>query len=155
MKYYFYLTKNKKKLYILLTDGVIVLGFIYLNKISNDTWEIPSIVAEKGYGYKMHDAAMDLIYPEYIIPSRNTQIKEPLFKTYINYINRTDIKNVEIYENDPIFIKTDKFDGDWFNRKYKLKEPISIDFEMSDVNIKYKGIKYFISKYDFKKNESV
>jgi len=155
MKYYFYLTKNNRKLYILLIDDKSTLGYIYLNKISDDTWEVPSVAAEKGYGYKMHDAAMDLIYPEYITPSRNTQIKEALFKTYNNYIKRQDVDNKILKEGYPIFVKTDKFNGNWFNRKYGLKKPIGIDFESSDIRIKYKGIKYFNSKYDFRKEDAI
>lgn len=98
---------------------------------------------------------MDLIYPQYIVPSRNTQIKKSLFKTYIKYINRTDIHNKILDNTDTIFIKTDKFQYDWFNRKYKLKEPININFEPGDIRMKYKGIKYFNSKYIFDKNDAI
>ena len=37
--------------------------------------------------------------------------------------------------------------NDWFNKRYRLKKKLNIKFKKSDVNIKYKGIKFFNNLY--------
>ena len=135
MNYLYHLTKNKNKLHILLVDNEI-LGYIYLNRLSLDEWEVKSVAAINKNGYKMHDAAMDLIYPDYILPSRDRQIKEKLVNTYIKYELRDDVLSECINHQK-----------DWFNKRYRLKEKLNIQFEKSDVSIKYKGIKFFNKLY--------
>jgi len=159
MKYFFYITKNDRKLYILITDEYdedITLGYIYLNRLSEKVWEVKSIASEKGLGYKIYDAAMDLIYPHYIIPNRDTQIKSNISSIYNFYITkRKDIESELLNKSDVLYVKNEKFDDNWYNRIYKLKKPIGIDFEMDKQDIKYEGIRYFNSKYDFRKEDAI
>ncbi|MFA5586923.1 MAG: hypothetical protein WDA02_10470 [Saccharofermentanales bacterium] len=159
MIYYYYLTKNNKKLHILLVDEHdenITLGYVYLNRVLDNVWEVKSIASEKGLGYKMYDAAMDLIYPHYIIPNRDTQIKSNISSIYNFYINkRKDVESKLLNKSGVLYVKNEKFDDNWYNRIYKLKKPIGIDFEMDKQDIKYEGIRYFNSKYDFRKEDAI
>jgi len=149
MKYLFYITKNLMKLYILLIIDDEISGYIYLNKISYDTWEVVSVAAEKGFGHKMYDAAMDLIHPNYITPYRNKQFKNNIPSIYKNYIKRSDVLTLKIEKDEDEYIPIGILDDYWFNRKYKLKDKLHLNFELSDKTIQYRGLKYFNSKYIF------
>jgi len=134
MKYLYHLTKNKNKLHILLVDNEI-LGYIYLSRLSLNEWEVKTVVSIKK-GYKMYDTAMDFIYPDYILPSRDGQIKEKVINIYKRYELRNDIISESINDKN-----------NWFNKRYRLKEKLDIKFEKSDISIKYKGIKFFNKLY--------
>jgi hypothetical protein len=134
MKYLYHLTKNNNKLHILLVDNEI-LGYIYLSRLSINEWEVKTVVSINN-GYKMYDSAMDFLYPDFILPSRNGQIKEKVINIYKKYELRNDVLSEPINDKN-----------DWFNKKYRLKEKLNIQFEKSDISIKYKGIKFFNSHY--------
>jgi len=142
LKYLYYITKNDNKIHILLIDNDMnIYGYIYLNRLSTDEWEVVSVAALDGYGYKMHDVAMDLVYPSYILPARDGQIKEKLINTYIKYFDRIDVTTESI----------DSVNYDWFHTKYKLKKKKNIPIENGNITIKYMGIKFFNKLYEFKK----
>lgn len=125
-----------------------ILGYIYLNRYSTNTWEVLSVAAEHGYGHVMHDVSMNILYPSFIVPSRNKQIKDDLVKTYYYYINnRDDVYTERIRKNSIDYVKIHRIHNDWFNRRYRLDEKNDILLEKSNIKIKFIGIKYFNSKY--------
>ena len=69
LKFLYYITKNNNKLHILLLDesNLKIYGYIYLSKISQNIWEVKTVAAIEKNGVKMHDVAMDFIYPDYIV----------------------------------------------------------------------------------------
>ena len=138
LKYLYHITKNNNKIHILLVDeDMCIYGYIYLNRLSDNEWEVVSVAAVKGYGYKMHDAAMDLIYPSYILPSRDGQIKEKLISTYNKYSERSDVLSESI----------DNINFDWFNKRYRLKEKMNIEDVEALLNHQDEELKAFQEKY--------
>jgi len=141
LKFLYYITKNNNKLHILLLDesNLKIYGYIYLSKISQNIWEVKTVAAIEKNGVKMHDVAMDFIYPNYIISTRDNQIKSKEINIFKKYINRQDVIHESI----------NGIDNDWYNLKFKLKNKINTHFENGNITIKYMGIKFFNSLYDF------
>ncbi len=147
-RYYFHYEKNKDILHIVLLDHNLCIGYINPWEYVNNNWEIVSVAAEKGFGYKMHEAVMDLIWPQWIIPARNKAIQPELINTYVKFIDREDIETERINVEDDCYVEISEEYDNWFNRKYRLKEKINIDFEETNYNfIKKSGIKLFSKKY--------
>lgn len=145
MKNYFNLTK--KSLRILTVNNNENIGYIYLNKHSNDTWEVKSVVAEKGYGHKMYELAMSFLYPEFIIPTRDLHIEKNVYKIYKKFLEREDIDIEPINQNDPLY-KDMNENNYWYNIKYRFSESKSEVFDQMEYkDIHTKGLKFFLSKY--------
>lgn len=140
-KFLYYITKNNNKLHILLIDelNLDIFGYMYLTRISHDTWDVKSVAAINKNGVLMHDAAMDLVYPDFIISTRDGQIVEKEINIFKKYIDREDVEHQSI----------DNLNYDWSNLKFRLKKKINIPFENGNITIKYMGIKFFNKLYNF------
>ena len=148
LKYYYRWEQRDEILQIVLLSDDKTIGYINPWSYENDTWEIVSVAAEHGYGYKMYEAAMDFLHPDWIMPVRNKAIQPTLIKTYTKFIERPDIETEKIPVSDPCYTEIDNQFENWFNRRYRLKKKIGINFE--EVNyafMKRTGIKLFNSKY--------
>jgi len=151
LQYYFSINKKNNIIYMVLMNDDQIIGYINPWHYSENDWEIVGIAAEHGYGYKMHEVAMDLIYPQWIIPIRNKYIEPELFKTYIKFIDRPDIETEKISKDDKSYIKISEKYDDWFNRRYRLKTKLNIDFVKTDYNfVKRAGLKFFGQKYNWR-----
>jgi len=154
----YYFTKNENKLYILLKENEEIIGYIYLNRIGDDTWEIPTVAALKGNGHKMHSLAMNIVYPDWVMPYRQKQIVPNLYKTYEKFIDREDIVTKHLEEDEEYYIAVSEENDNWFNRKYKLRDineqPIYNIVEDETGKIKYEGLKFFNKLYNFKGEDS-
>lgn len=150
----FHKSKNGNKLKIALinkdkSDDDGIVGYIYLNQYTPKHWEVLSVAADKGYGYVMHDASMDFIYDDYIIPARNKEIKKDLLNVYKKYKDRNDVIVENINEDDNNYIPIDNY-NDLFNIKIKLKNKLNYKFIKDEDNFLIKnGIKFFNKKYIF------
>lgn len=142
---YYYLDKQ---LHIVLMRDENCIGYINLCKYINEDWEINSVVAEHGFGYRMFEGAMNFIYPQWFIPTRNKTINTPGIKIITRFLDRSDIETQKITVNDDSYVEiSEKYDF-WFNRRYRLKEKMNIDYEEVNYNfIKKTGIKLFTLKY--------
>jgi hypothetical protein len=149
-QYYYYIEKKDQIIHVILLNDRQILG--YINPWNyNDDWEIVSVAAEKGYGYKMHEAVMDFIYPQWMIPVRNKAIQPELINTYIKFISRPDIETKKIAKDDENFVKISEEYDNWFNRRYRLKNKLNINFDNADYNfVKRAGLKFFEKKYPWK-----
>lgn len=150
LKYYYIWKQMAQVLQIVLISDDAAIGYINPWLYENDTWEIVAIAAEPGYGYKMHEAAMDFLYPDWIMPVRNKAINPALIKTYTKFIDRPDIETEKIEPNDSNYVKIDNQYDDWFNRRYRLKKNIGIQFEKADYGFMQRtGVKLFNNKYSY------
>ena len=146
---YFYRWEQKGKvLQIAAISEEQTVGYITPWIYENNTWEIVSVAAEHGYGYKMYEAAMDFLHPDWIMPVRNKAIQPALIKTYTKFIERPDVETEKIDSGDPNYVEIDNQFEDWFNRRYRLKKKIGIQFEKADYAfMKRTGVKLFGAKY--------
>jgi hypothetical protein len=148
LQYYYCFEQRSQVLHIVLMKDDICIGYINFWKYKNQDWEAISCAAEHGYGYKMFEAAMDLIYPEWFIPTRNKAITSEIIKTISRFIDRPDIETEKIDNNDNSYTKISEKNDNWFNRRYRLNKKLNIDFKEADYNfIKRTGIKLFSKKY--------
>lgn len=155
LKYYYYVNKKQNIYCIALFSNRRMIGYISPWHVRNKDWEIVTVVAEHGYGYKMHEAAMDMLYPQWIIPLRNKEIHEKLIHTYTNFLRREDIETQKIKPFEENYVKVSLENDDWFNRRYRLKNRLNIDFIKDESNsIKRIGLKFFSDRYEWKSNRS-
>lgn len=148
MQFKFWTPKNNKSVYIIAFDRKIK-GFIYSSLCSCQTWQVLSVASECGYGHKLHEAMMDFIYPQWIIPSRSKQIKPKLFNTYKKFNERQDIIN-ECVNFTSDYVEVCEEHDDWFNRKYRLDEKIGFKMKLGTMKeVKHNGFQFFLNKYEF------
>jgi hypothetical protein len=121
-KFLYTMSKNGNKIYIILEKDRQTNGFIFLDRLNECCWDVPSVAALKGYGWKMHEAAMDFVYPDWIVPYRDKQIKKPLYNTYSKFIGKEGIETSKIEVGDPLYVEVSSENDVWFNRKYRLTQ---------------------------------
>lgn len=142
-----YNLQKRNILHIVLMNEKSCIGYINLWKYLND-WEVFSVVAEHGNGYKMFEASMDFIYPQWFIPARNKTVTPAFIKTITRFIERNDIETEKITVNDDSYIEISEQYDNWFNRRYRLKEKINLNFNKVNYNfIKHTGNKLLSLKY--------
>jgi hypothetical protein len=148
LQYYYYLEQRDEVLHIVLLSDDKTIGYINFWKYKNDDWEAISAAAEHGYGYKMFEAAMDFIYPKWFVPTRNKAITPEVIKTISKFIDRSDVETQKITVDDDSYTKISKENDNWFNRRYRLKNKLNIDFKKATYSfIKRTGSKLFSQKY--------
>ncbi len=148
--YYYHLKDGV--VYIVLIHNKRILGYIECWHFKGNCWEVVAIAAEHGFGYKMHEAAMNFLYPDWIIPARNKAIQLELINTYLKFIKRENIETKKISPKDICFSKIDETFDYWFNRKYRLKKEMNLKYKRVNYNfIKSTGIKFFNKKYPWDK----
>jgi len=127
-----------------------VIGFVNLNRRNSKDYEVVMLGAIKGMGHKMYEAAMTIIYPDYLIPYRSALINPVLYSTYIKFINRSDIESEPILEDDPDYVEISLTkENHWFNRRYKAKELFNINTVFDKTRrFKSRGHAFFLSIYD-------
>lgn len=156
LKYYYRWEQKNQVLQIVLMSDNKAIGFINPWNYENNTWEIVSVAAEHRYGYKMYEAAMDFVHPDWIMPVRNKAIQPTLIKTYTKFMERGDIETQKIDPGDPCYSPIDNQFEDWFNRRYRLKNKLNINFEKADYNfMKRTGVKLFGTKYPWSKKSQI
>lgn len=147
LQYYYFESKNKI-LYIVLKEDKTTLGYINLWFYLNNDWEAYAIAAEHGYGYKMFEAALDFIYPDWFIPTRNKAITQDAIKSMKRLLENSNIETEKIDVDDKSYMQISNEYEDWFNRRYRLKNKLNINFNKVNYNfIKRTGIKLFSKKY--------
>jgi len=156
LKNYYRWEQKNQILQIVLISNNKTLGYINPWYYDKDSWEIVGVAAESGYGFKMHEIAMDFLYPQWIMPIRNKAIQPPLIKTYTKFIDRPDIENEKLTESDPCYVKINKEFDNWFNRRFRLKKKLNLEFEKADMAfMKKTGIKLFSAKYPWSKKAQI
>lgn len=148
LKYYYRWEQKNQVLQIVLMSDDKTIGYINPWLYENNNWEIVGVAAESGYGFKMHEIAMDFLYPDWIIPVRNKAIQPPLIRTYSKFIDRPDIENEKIEKGDPCYVEIAPEFDEWFNRRFRLKNKLNLEFEKVDYAfMKRTGVKVFGEKY--------
>ena len=149
LRFFYHFDEKQKIVYIVLMLKNNCLGYIKSEHYINNDWEITKIAAIKGYGYRMYEAIMDLMYPDnWLIPNRKKMINLKLANTYTKFIERSDIETQKITEKDDGYVNAPKEHDNWFNRRYRLSSRIDIDFaETSYKFIKDTGISLFDKTY--------
>jgi hypothetical protein len=99
---------------------------------------------------------MDFLHPDWIIPVRNKAIQPALIKTYTKFIERPDIETEKIPASDPCYSAIDNQFENWFNRRYRLKKKIGIQFEKANYAfMKRTGVKLFSEKYPWSEKTNI
>ena len=150
MENFYHLTKNGKKLYILILDNENIKAFIYFNQYLPGKWESPTAAAsEKGWGWKLHEMGMSRIHPDWFTPFREKNIQPHVQELYKRIIMRDDIMLQKINEDEIDFVPVSKENDPWFNMRYKLRKKPHYEFTEDKKGwIKHEGLKFFNTLYD-------
>lgn len=148
LSFYYFFDKKQKIVHIVLMSQDKCVGYITAEHYINDDWEISKVVADKGYGHHMYEAVMELLQPSWLIPNRKKMVNLKLANTYNKFQERDDIETQKITQKDDSFVEAPKEQDNWFNRKYRLTTPASIDFIKTNYKfIEKTGLKLFDEKY--------
>jgi len=77
-----------------------VLSFL---KTNDNTYNVGRVGADRGYGPFMYEMVMSYIYPNYLMPSRNGDVKPKALNVWANFYERNDIKKKFLNIEDELF----------------------------------------------------
>lgn len=84
----------------------IVKGYIQLSEEEGHCQAVDRVAAEKGYGLLLYELAMQMVYPDDLVSSRDGNTKDGAFRLYQYYYNNLNPKVhvTKISEDDAIYM---------------------------------------------------